>query len=62
MTHTSHEDPRVATVQDNDQRVELGPLYPSACLPRDTSQGYPWVVHTLSLIHLRGMVGYRLTQ
>jgi hypothetical protein len=31
--------PQVATVHDNYQRVELGPPYRSACLPRDTSMG-----------------------
>jgi hypothetical protein len=41
----SHEDPRVATVHDDYQRVELGPPHPSACLPRDTTlwdiRGWP---------------------
>jgi hypothetical protein len=52
----------VATVHDDDQRVELGPCYPSACLPHDTSLGYPLVAYTLSLIHHGRMVAYRPTQ
>jgi hypothetical protein len=52
----------VAIVRDDNQRVELSPPYPSACLPRDTSLGYPWVSHTLSLMHPGSMVGYYPTR
>jgi hypothetical protein len=51
--------PRVAIVHDDYQRVEPGPPYPSARLPRDTTlrairarpMHYP-------LYHPRGMIGY----
>jgi hypothetical protein len=52
----------MATVHDDNQRVELGPPYSSARLPRDTSLYYPWVAHALTLIHPGGMVGHRLTR
>jgi hypothetical protein len=51
--------PRVATVHDDYQRVETGPLDPSAGLPRDTLMGirgwlphYP-SVHPLSTMECR---------
>jgi hypothetical protein len=38
--------PWVATVHDDYQRVEPGPPYPSAGLPRDTLSGiYEWLPH-----------------
>jgi hypothetical protein len=42
MTHVSHEDPRVAIVRDDDQRVKTGPPYPSVRLPHDTTL---WAIH-----------------
>jgi hypothetical protein len=58
--------PRVATIHDDYQRVKSGPPHPSACLPCDTSLGYPWVAHTLSLLPHRaitvGVMGCPPTQ
>jgi hypothetical protein len=42
---------RVATVHDDYQRVESGPPYPSAGLPRDTSSGIcGWPPHYPNVI------------
>jgi hypothetical protein len=38
-THVSPKTSRVATVHDEDQRVDPGPPYPSAHLPCDTTLG-----------------------
>jgi hypothetical protein len=54
--------PRVAIVHDYYQRVKLGPPYPSASLPRDTSTGiHGWHPH-YPTVHLLGMVGCHTTQ
>jgi hypothetical protein len=56
----------VATVHDDYQSVEPGPLQPSARLAHDTSLGYPLVAHALSLLPrwaiTTGLVGCHPTQ
>jgi hypothetical protein len=53
MTHVSHEGTRVATVHDDYQRVEPGPPYHIAGLPRDTLMGiYGWPPHYPSVYPL----------
>jgi hypothetical protein len=53
---------RVATVHDNYQRVEPGPLYPSVGIPCDTSMGIcGWPPHYLT-IHPLSIVGCHPTQ
>jgi hypothetical protein len=49
MTHTRpprpHMQPQfMMTIKESGRALP----HPSACLPRDTSLGYPWVAHTLS--------------
>jgi hypothetical protein len=63
MTHMSLKTSRVATVHDDDQRVEPDPPYPSARLPHDTTLGAicGWPMH-YPFYHPRGMVGYHPTQ
>jgi hypothetical protein len=53
--------PRVTTVHDDYQRVEPGPSYPSAGLPRDTSMGIRGWLAQYPSIHLLNMVKCRLT-
>jgi hypothetical protein len=53
---------RVATVHDDYQRVELGPPYPSADLPHDTTAGiHGWPPHYPS-VHSLSTVGCHPTQ
>jgi hypothetical protein len=52
----------MATVHNDDQRVEPDPPYSSARLPRDVSMGIRgWPIHCPNL-HPGGMVGYDPTQ
>jgi hypothetical protein len=62
-THVSLKTIRVATVHDDDQRVEPNRPFPSARLPRDTTLGAirGWPMH-YPFYHSRGMVGYHPTQ
>jgi hypothetical protein len=61
-THVSPKTSRVAIVHNDDQRVEPGPPYPSARLPRDTTIGTirGWPMH-YPFYHPRDMVGYHPT-